>query len=206
MNGGYDDGYASCECFWGRGPGSLIVRLLKELPSVVGLDVLDLGCGEGKNAVHLARLGARVRAVDVSELAMNNARNAWPDAALVEWNVTDVRTVSSPPDSCDVVIAYGLLHCLATHTEVAELLRSMKRWTRPGGFNVVCTFNARSQDLEAHPGLNPVLLSHEWYCDQFIGWNMLYVSDEDLHEVHPHNKIPHSHSLTRLIAQRPYSK
>jgi hypothetical protein len=37
----------------------------------------------------------------------------------------------------------------------------------------------------------------------YRGWTLLHQSDEDLHETHPHNSIPHVHSMTRLIARKP---
>ena len=69
MNGGYDAGYIACPCFWGRSPGSLVRLLDKYIVDFSGMEVLDAGCGEGKNAAFLSQRGARVRAIDVSEAA-----------------------------------------------------------------------------------------------------------------------------------------
>ena len=49
LNGGYDDGYSRCARFWGRSPGSLVQRFIANV-ACKGLRILDLGCGEGKNA------------------------------------------------------------------------------------------------------------------------------------------------------------
>ena len=54
MSGGYDEGYIASDCFWGEEPGSLIRQLGEVLTDFAGLSVLDAGCGEGKNAVHLS--------------------------------------------------------------------------------------------------------------------------------------------------------
>src|SRR6266849_156523 len=79
-DGGYEDGYRACDCFWGRQPGSLIQKLLEYVFEPAGMTVLDTGCGEGRNAIYLARLGANVRAVDISSRrAIANAQRAWPD-------------------------------------------------------------------------------------------------------------------------------
>jgi hypothetical protein len=67
----------------------------------------------------------------------------------------------------------------------------------------MCAFNSRSQDLRAHPGFRPTLLDHASYERAFCGWNLIESSDRDLVERHPHNDIEHSHSLTRILAQRP---
>ena len=110
-NGGYDEGYAACPCFWGPELGSLVKLVLAKLPDMINFRVLDAGCGEGKNAIAFASRGARVSALDCSELALRNAQRAWPDKA-VEWIHGDVRSYNLPLEAFDVVIAYGLLHCL----------------------------------------------------------------------------------------------
>ncbi len=112
MNGGYDDGYKCCACFWGREPGSLLTILGEHVTSFEGLEVLDIGCGEGKNAAFLARRGARVRAVEISELALRNARQAWETVEGVEWEQADARHLLLPADAYDIIVAYGLFHCL----------------------------------------------------------------------------------------------
>jgi tellurite methyltransferase len=62
--GGYDDGYRACACFWGQRPGSLVPRLLEHIPDPAGVTVLDAACGEGKNAIYLARLVSLLTKLD----------------------------------------------------------------------------------------------------------------------------------------------
>lgn len=198
----YDAGYARCECFWGREPGSLVGELVRRVGSVVGWRVLDVGCGEGKNADHLRRLGAaEVVALDASALALRNAERAFPKSDVRWWHA-DVRTATLESGAYDLVIAYGLLHCLADLEEVRRVVSSLRDATRPQGRNIVCAFNDRFQDLSAHPGFQPCLLPHATYAALYADWNFEVLSDTDLHEVHPHNGIEHVHSMTRLIARR----
>jgi tellurite methyltransferase len=200
-NGGYDEGYAACSCFWGREPGTLIKRLLGN-SDIAGLRVLDAGCGEGKNAHALAARAAKVTAVDCSSLALRNARAAWPEEQI-NWVQADVRDVCWPLQAFDLVVAYGLLHCLSGRSEIENVVSRFKEATCSGGRHVVCAFNARRQDLIAHPGFEPCLLSHDDYLALYRDWTIEEVSDEDLHEMHPHNSIVHVHSLTRMIVHKP---
>lgn len=202
--GGYDDGYRICECFWGRVPGSL-VRRLAEICSMDmhDLRVLDAGCGEGKNAVYVASLGASVDAFDVSALAIHNAKTAWGDTDNVQWLTTDARSFVYGVDQYDVVISYGMLHCLASIEEVNKVVVTMQAATKPGGYHVVCTFNDGPQDLSAHTHFNPLLLPHTYYCELYAGWDLLECSDSRIQERHPHNNVLHEHSLTRVLAHKP---
>ncbi len=203
MDGGYDSGYTACPCFWGRDPGSLVKKLAERMGSMRGLEVLDAGCGEGKNAAFLARHGARVRAVEVSQRALDNARATWGDSGAIRWELGDARTIALAPDTYDIVIGYGLLHCLASTEEILTVINRLQSATKSGGVHVICAFNGRRQELaEAHPGFHPCTPAHQIYVDAYAGWEMLEVSDTDLIETHPHNNVRHTHSMTRLIARK----
>lgn len=204
MTGGYDDGYAACRCFWGQEPSSYVKWLVEIHPALSGLKVLDLGCGEGKNAIYFSRHGALVTAIDISEQALKNAKDIWPraDFNMVNWAVGDVTSFDFNDGPYDVVIMYGLFHCFKEVDTVRELIKRVQANTVKGGYNVVCAFNDRKHDLSAHPGFSPLLLQHEFYTALYSSWELLKVSDEDLFETHPHNKIPHFHSLTRAVARR----
>ena len=166
--------------------------------------ILDAGCGEGKNAVYLAGFSALVRAIDVSSLAIRNARAAWGDPQNITWEVVDIRAVSLQPQAYDVIVAYGLFHCLPSVADVRSTARRLQEATAPGGYNVICAFNNRQQDLSrAHPTLRPTLLTHDDYQRLYSGWAEIVASDSDLHESHPDRNVPHVHSLTRLLVQKP---
>jgi len=202
MTGGYDDGYCACDCFWGREPSSLVKLLASQLGSVCGLTVLDAGCGEGKNAAFLAHQGAQVSAFDISTTALENARKAWENSDRIHWETADIRSIPLPEGTFDIVIAYGLLHCLASSGEISAVVNKLKAATKPRGFAILCAFNNRSQDLTAHPGFKPCLMPHEFYLGLFSDWDIILSTDNDLTEIHPHNMIEHTHSMTRILARK----
>jgi ubiquinone/menaquinone biosynthesis C-methylase UbiE len=203
IDGGYDTAYRACPCVWGYQPGSLIQELIDLVPSVSGWRVLDVGCGEGRNAAFLARRGAQVWASDISQAAISNALKLWHNQAGIQWTVGPVGDLPDRGDWFDLVIAYGLLHCLQSREQIVDTVARLQSETKPGGFNAVCTFNSRAQDLSAHPGFNPTLLPHDFFVGLYRPWQIISASDRDLHEIHPHNNVPHSHSMTRILARRP---
>lgn len=200
--GGYEEGYQACSCFWGTEPGSLVRMIPEIVPSLEGARVLDAGCGEGKNAHYLASKGALVRAVDVSSKAIENGRYAFADKVGITWQLADVRCMELDAESYEIVVAYGLLHCLQNEDEVTEVVRRFKKATIKNGVNIICAFNDRYQELSAHPGFTPLLLGHQRFLELYSDWNLICSSDSDLTESHPHNRLPHRHSMTRLIARK----
>ena len=81
--GAWDDRYRASEQIWSGSPNGVLVAEITDEPPGRALDV---GCGEGADAVWLALRGWRVTALDVSQVALERARKAAHDAgADVEW-------------------------------------------------------------------------------------------------------------------------
>ncbi|MCM4083101.1 class I SAM-dependent methyltransferase [Paractinoplanes hotanensis] len=202
-DGGCDRGYAMSPCLWGTDPEPLVARLA-ELTDLAGARVLDAGCGEGRNAVHLARQGALVDATDVSELALRNAAAAWPDEPGITWRRADLLLEEPPAEAYDIVVFDSVAHWLTGLDRVREAVDRLRRATRPGGFHVVCSFNDRHQELENHVNPPRCVLPHTTLVALYPQpWQLVEVHDDDITSSHADQPIPHNHSVTRFIARRP---
>jgi 2-polyprenyl-3-methyl-5-hydroxy-6-metoxy-1,4-benzoquinol methylase len=163
--------------------------------------ILDLGCGEGKNAGALALSGARVVAVDCSSRALANGRCAFPSEDI-EWHLSDAHSYLANADSFDAVVMYGLLHCLASSEEIAAIVQLALHKTRVDGYHFTVAFNDGPHDLSAHPGFSPTLLPHAFYLQLYARHTILTQSDSIIYETHPHNRVSHYHSITRIVARK----
>jgi SAM-dependent methyltransferase len=116
------------EAMWSGRPNG---RLVAEVADLTPGRALDVGCGEGADAIWLARRGWTVTAIDVSEVAICRARDAGRVAgAAVEWVCGDVLQTPFPPCLFDVVsMQYPALPKAAGDTAVRGLLGTV----RPGG-------------------------------------------------------------------------
>src|ERR1700728_1874023 len=106
-------------------------RLLVEVAHLTPGRALDVGCGEGADAIWLARSGWTVTAIDVSEVALSRAREAAERAgAAVEWICGDALQTSFEAASFDLVsMQYPALPKAAGEPAVRALLGTV----RPGG-------------------------------------------------------------------------
>ncbi|MEU2390315.1 class I SAM-dependent methyltransferase [Streptomyces sp. NPDC007369] len=100
-------------------------------------DVLELGAGHGRDAVHFAREGFTVQAADFSAAGLEQLRAAARKQGVdgrVTTVVHDVRDPLPLPDaSVDAVFAHMLL-CMALSTEeIRALVGEIARVLRPGG-------------------------------------------------------------------------
>jgi SAM-dependent methyltransferase len=106
-------------------------RLLVEVAGLTPGRVLDVGCGEGADAIWLARGGWTVTAIDVSEVAVSRARAAAEQADVnVEWMCGDALQTTFLAGSFDLVsLQYPALPKAAGEVAVRALLDTV----RPGG-------------------------------------------------------------------------
>lgn len=106
-------------------------RLVAEFAGLAPGRALDVGCGEGADAVWLARRGWTVTAMDISEVALGRAREAARRAgATVGWVCGDALGAPLRPGSFDAVsMQYPALPRSAGDTAVRALLATV----RPGG-------------------------------------------------------------------------
>jgi SAM-dependent methyltransferase len=106
-------------------------RLVAEVSDLTPGRALDVGCGEGADAIWLARRGWTVTAIDVSEVAVARARAAAERAGVeVEWIGGDALGTPLPAGSFDLVsIQYPALPKAGGRHAVRALLDTV----RPGG-------------------------------------------------------------------------
>ena len=82
------------------------LEALGRLVTLVGKDVLDVGCGDGRSTRRLARTAASVLGVDPDPEAIAQAREAANDAAAgsCAYLTADVAALDLTPASYDVVV------------------------------------------------------------------------------------------------------
>ncbi|CAL9595412.1 class I SAM-dependent methyltransferase [Streptomyces sp. enrichment culture] len=108
-----------------HGPGAELL----EAPA--GGRVLDLGCGKGGNAAHLATLGVRAVGVDVSPRQLVAARERWGQTSGLELHRAEaVRFLGEDDGEFDAV--YSVFGA-AWFTDPAVLLPAISKRLRPGG-------------------------------------------------------------------------
>ena len=125
----WDERYSEREgAMWSGRPNG---RLLAEVADLAPGRALDVGCGEGADAIWLARSGWTVTAIDISEVALSRAREAAElVGAAVEWVCGDTLQSSFPPGSFDLVsMQYPALPKAAGEAATRRLLDTVC----PGG-------------------------------------------------------------------------
>jgi SAM-dependent methyltransferase len=128
----WDARYEESDLVWGAEPNQFVAR---ELAGVPAGRALDVGTGEGRNAIWLASLGWRVTAVDFSAVALDRGRRFAAARDLeIDWVHADLRTYRPEPRGYDaVVVAY--IHLVPEG--LADVLGAAADAVAPGGQIVV---------------------------------------------------------------------
>jgi ubiquinone/menaquinone biosynthesis C-methylase UbiE len=120
-------------------PQKDVLRALKELARKHGLfldgaQVLDAGCGTGRNSLHCARSGASVSAFDIAENAVTIARKRAEEEGLrIAFSVHDMaHDMPYDADSFDLVLDITSSNSLKA-SERSHFLAECLRVLKPGG-------------------------------------------------------------------------
>src|SRR5688500_4022031 len=106
-----------------------------------GERVLELNCGTGEDAVHLARRGVRVVATDISSAMLAKARSKVERAGvaesveLVQLRIEDLSNRPIPGSFDGVLSNFGGLNCVDNLSGAGRALAAM---LRPGARALLC--------------------------------------------------------------------
>jgi SAM-dependent methyltransferase len=128
----WNERYRSADRLWSGNPNPHLVTTVTDLAPATALDV---GCGEGADAIWLATHGWQVTAVDVSTVALSRAAEHAAAAGTavadrITWRPTDILTWDPAPARFDLVAAH-FIHVPQAAREPVH--RRLAAAVRPGG-------------------------------------------------------------------------
>src|SRR5687767_8524956 len=95
-----------------------------------GANALEYGCGPGSSAFRIAAKGARVRGIDISDVAIAQCvAKAEAEGVDARFEVMDAEKLTFPGATFDLVCGTGILHHLDLDRAFTQIARTLK----PGG-------------------------------------------------------------------------
>jgi SAM-dependent methyltransferase len=126
----WDERYATSARIWSGNPNP---RLVEHVSALAPGTAIDVGCGEGADAVWLAAHGWQVTGVDVSSVALERARQHAAEAGVadrISWQQVDLVAGEPLPDQADLV-SVQFLHLPAS--VFGAVYAALADAVRPGG-------------------------------------------------------------------------
>lgn len=116
-----------------------VIQLLDPPP---GARVLDVGCGWGRHAIELARLGMEVTGFDHSAFLLAEAERAGHAAGVeVRWSQGDMRALPFREEFDAAVSLFSSLGYFGSDDDDVRVLRGMRDAVRPGGLLLLDTMH-----------------------------------------------------------------
>ena len=108
----YEKWYEGDEYYWGLEPGSFLEDLINLCPPSEDKKVLDIGCGEGKDAVYMAQKGYDVTAFDLTENGIRKTVSLAKNKGVkINAYVDDINTFTTD-EQFDIIYSTGTVQYL----------------------------------------------------------------------------------------------
>jgi SAM-dependent methyltransferase len=110
--------------------------------------VLDVGCGQGRDALFIARRGHQVTGLDISRTGVAQLlEDALREGLPIQAHVADLRDYA-PQETYDVLLIDRTLHMLDRETRL-QVLERLLRATREGGYLLIADEKSNLPAMQA---------------------------------------------------------
>lgn len=213
----FDQFYQNVETVWGEKPDLLLADILPDVER--GL-ALDLGAGEGRNALYLAQQGFDVTAVDIAPTAIQKCLDrARLHNIPIRAEARNLLDVEIEPDSLALVVSAMTLQFVKP-SESARVIERIKTGLRPGGMVYLTMFStddpgyarmSQSQpEVEPRTYFNERMGSHVHFFEKeellgaFEGFVLYHFAQTVFRDPgHPGVPDPHYHGTLTYIGRKP---
>ncbi|MGZ3768713.1 MAG: methyltransferase domain-containing protein [Bdellovibrio sp.] len=197
----YDRKYTENENYWGNEISRMALSILELYPPKdFRPKVLEIGCGEGSNAIYLAKNGYDVTAFDLSKTAIQKTNElASKSDVQIKTFVADVNEYA-PCENFDIVFSSGTLQYLLPEKRKL-FIDAIKSATNPGGIHVLHTFAYKPYILAAPDAEATEFL---WTSAELLSLYQDWKVEKFIEEIKSCNSsgIPHEHSHNRIWARK----
>ena len=162
--------------------------------------ILDVGCGEGQNAIYLAGQGHHVDAFDLSEHGIVKVKHRCElSNAQVNAFVADLTTYQFE-QYYDMIICFGTLHFVAKN-EWKRFINNAKGYTNIGGIHIMQIFTDLVPASEDIAPFAIGLAKDEEIKELYTDWEILQFKSYVFEDEHP-NVPKHLHASNKFVARR----
>ena len=169
-------------------------EVLEAMESLSPGKALDLGCGQGRNALFLAQHGFEVTAVDQNELALEILQSIVEQEDLeMTVGLYDINSANLK-QSYDLIVSTVVLMFLQAD-RIPAIIRNMQDQTNPGGYNlIVC-----AMDTEDYPCQVPFSFTFKEgeLADYYKDWELIKYNENP---GHLHRRDEHGNRIALRFA------
>ena len=126
---------------------------------------LDVAAGKGRNAIFLAEMGFSVVGIEISTIALEEARRRAAGKSLeIRWHLADLEQIELPTAAYNLIVNFNYLQ--------RSLVHQVRRALKPQGHVIFETYLIDQQAI-GHPKNPAYLLNHNELLDHFRSFRVL---------------------------------
>jgi 8-oxo-dGTP diphosphatase len=188
---------------WGEKPNSLLQKVFDRLEP--GSEFLDLGCGQGRDALFMLREGFKVTAIDNSREGIKKAKEAIAADELpspkIDLFCQDIATFKIKPNKYSIINAYNSLHFLAKKDALRMLEQIKKSLKKKGHVVISCFFTKRPLAKKADN--KHCFVGAGELKKIFSDFKIIFYEEKTVDDAgHVGCPEPHHHNIVKMIAQK----
>lgn len=196
----YEDAYSNDLHYWGLAPSHMCYEVMRICPPIRKMRLLDIGCGEGKDAVFFARNGYIVDAFDIAIKGVEKTK-LLADSIGVQVNVFQANLLDYRLEHhYDIIFSSGVFNYIPADVR-NHLLSNYQEHTVPNGIHALNVFVKK-------PFIAPAPEKESNASTWQSGELASYYSDWLLHEMSEiifpcdSSGVPHQHCMDTVIAEK----
>lgn len=167
----WDQRYSRPNFIYGKAPAKFLAENYEYIPFEAS--VLDMGMGEGRNAVFLAQKGYKVTGIDISSVAVKKSYLLAQEFGVkIKGVVASLKEYKIAPGSFDAIICFYYVD--------RSLIDKMRTWLKPGGILIYEAYTTREKK-QGDEGEGDFYLKEQELLKLFPGMRVLKF-EEPLHE------------------------
>ncbi|MEA2002937.1 MAG: methyltransferase domain-containing protein [Actinomycetota bacterium] len=165
----WNERYRERGAVWGVGPNQFVAERME---GMTPRRVLDLGSGQGRNAIWMAQQGHRVTAVDISDVATGQGQEMAEKAGVgVEFIAADIGEWEPPHAAFDLVLLAYIQ--LPESSRCALHVKAMRALAPGGSVLVVAHHRDNLENGVGGPPLAEMLFTEDELASDFAGLDIV---------------------------------
>lgn len=206
--------YKQKEFYWGLKPNPLLNKFINIIPKGKALDV---GAGEGRNSIFLAKNGFEVDAIDkISEGLKKCEKIAKEDNLLINTQSCNIKRFNFGKEKYSIILAVSVLDFLKK-SEIETMLKKMKESLTKEGFILLSVFSVKDlmhkvikekklKEIEKNTFFLSKYKTYRHFFtkkeikEMFSGFKIIYLKQKKIKDT-GHGQ-PHFHNIIQLFAQK----
>ena len=172
---------------------------LQKFPPREDQPLIELGCGEGRDAIFFARNGYRVTGFDFSAEGVRKSI-AWAEELNLSIDFFQADIIAYRLEkSYDVVFASGALHYIPQNSR-AEIITHYKQFTNPGGVHAFMV-PIHKPFIQRNPQDDP--LEQNWISGEILTYYHDWIIEYFEEQIQDDGQTGYKWAFNRLIAREP---